>query len=238
VPARTDGRIAVVDRRTFLVMGVAALGLAGCTTDTPEPPAPTGPSTPAGPDDPDAGLRATVARSEAELILAYRAAISTRPELASDLQPFLDHHEQHLERVVPGADPQALVTPSAGASQSPLGAAGSAADPGSTAPLEPSTSASLPGAADLPGRPSGATDSGESGTGSEPLPSAPAASATEQDGAAIAALADAERVAHVARVSACDGASTAGLARDLCLIAASEAQHAAVLDSLAEEVAE
>jgi hypothetical protein len=183
-----------VDRRTFLAMGVAALGLAGCTTDTPPSPTPTSPSIPTGPEDPDATLRASVARSEAELIVAYRIAISSRPELASDLQPFLDHHQQHLDRVLPGADPQALAKPTTGAWQSPAAAGGSA-------------------------------------TGPSP-------SVTDQDPEAIAALAAAEREARNARVSACDGASAPGLARDLCLIAASEAQHAAALDALAEAVAE
>jgi hypothetical protein len=218
VHAGLDGRIAVVDRRTFLVMGVAALGLAGCTTDAPPPPSPTAPTLPSGPNDPDAELRATVARSEAALIVAYRTAISSRPELAGDLRPFLAHHEQHLERVLPGSDPQALVTPTAVASQSRPAAGASVAEPSGTA--SPSPPAAGASAAESPGT------------------ATATATATEQAGAALTALAAAEREAHVERVSACDGASAPGLARDLCLIAASEAQHAAELDALAEEVSE
>jgi hypothetical protein len=218
VHAGLDGRIAVVDRRTFLVMGVAALGLAGCTTDAPPPPSPTAPTLPSGPNDPDAELRATVARSEAALIVAYRTAISSRPELAGDLRPFLAHHEQHLERVLPGSDPQALVTPTAVASQSRPAAGASAAEPPGTASPSP------PAAAEPPGTASASASA--------------SATATERDEAALTALAAAEREAHVERVSACDGASAPGLARDLCLIAASEAQHAAELDALAEEVSE
>ena len=42
----------------------------------------------------------------------------------------------------------------------------------------------------------------------------------------------AESAAQAQRATACDGAQDPGLARDLCLIAASEAQHAAALDDL------
>jgi hypothetical protein len=49
----------------------------------------------------------------------------------------------------------------------------------------------------------------------------------------LAALADAESAAQAERATACDGAQDPGLARDLCLIAASEAQHATTLEVLA-----
>jgi hypothetical protein len=49
----------------------------------------------------------------------------------------------------------------------------------------------------------------------------------------LTGLADAESAAQAQRATACDGAQDPGLARDLCLIAASEAQHAEALDVLA-----
>jgi hypothetical protein len=187
-----------VERRTFLAVGVAALGLAGCTDDAPEPPDPTGSVVPTAPDDPDSGLRSAVARSEAELIATYRSAISSRPDLARDLAPFLAHHEQHLGRVLPGVDPTALTGTQA---------------PAASPPASPSP---------------GSTGTGTSATASPSPTGTPAVS--------LAALAAAERAAQVARVAACDGAASAQLARDLCLIAASEAQHAAAIEALAEEV--
>ena len=51
--------------------------------------------------------------------------------------------------------------------------------------------------------------------------------------ATVKALAEAESKAQAQRTDACDSALDAGLARDLCLIAASEAQHAEVLTRLA-----
>jgi hypothetical protein len=51
-------------------------------------------------------------------------------------------------------------------------------------------------------------------------------------------LAAAESAAQAQRATACDGASDPGLARDLCLIAASEAQHAAVLADFAARESE
>ena len=53
----------------------------------------------------------------------------------------------------------------------------------------------------------------------------------------VAALAAAESRAQAQRAAACDGAVDPGLARDLCLVAASEAQHAALLEGLASEEA-
>ena len=90
-----------MERRTFLVLTAAAVGLAGCTSD-PSEPAPTGPPASTAPSDPDARLRAEVAASEVALIAAYRAAIQANPELAEDLAPFVAQHEAHLDRVAPG----------------------------------------------------------------------------------------------------------------------------------------
>lgn len=51
----------------------------------------------------------------------------------------------------------------------------------------------------------------------------------------VAVLADAETAAHRQRVRACDAALGADLARALCVVAASEAQHASVLTALTEK---
>jgi hypothetical protein len=51
----------------------------------------------------------------------------------------------------------------------------------------------------------------------------------------LAALADAESAAQAQRAAACDGAQDPALARDLCLIAASEAQHSSALATLADQ---
>ena len=45
----------------------------------------------------------------------------------------------------------------------------------------------------------------------------------------------AEQEAQAERIAACDAAASGALARDLCLIAASEAQHAEALAALAQE---
>jgi hypothetical protein len=51
--------------------------------------------------------------------------------------------------------------------------------------------------------------------------------------AVLAALVDAETAAQAQRAAACDGAQDPVLVRELCLIAASEAQHATALEALA-----
>jgi mannitol/fructose-specific phosphotransferase system IIA component len=51
-------------------------------------------------------------------------------------------------------------------------------------------------------------------------------------------LAELEAEATLQRIRACNGASDPDLARVLCLIAASEAQHAEVLDDLARRARE
>jgi hypothetical protein len=186
-----------VERRAFLALCAAALGVAGCTRPGPDPqPAPT---TSPPPADPDARLRQASAASELALITAYRAAIAEHPDLAADLGPFLAHHEAHLERVLPGS---AVATTPPGPTGSPA-AGGSAGPTGSANP----------------------TGSPEPGASSVERPD-PAAT--------LAALAEAEARARRERTSACDAATDPALARDLCLIAASEAQHADVLATLAE----
>ena len=57
-------------------------------------------------------------------------------------------------------------------------------------------------------------------------------------GKTLAELAAAEAAAQRQRAAACDGAADPALARDLCLIAASEAQHAAALERLAAQGSE
>jgi len=192
-----------VERRTFLALCAAALGLAGCTDDEPLPTPSATPTPSPAPTDPDAATRAAVAESEADLVRAYRAAIAAVPALATVLSPWLAHHEEHLDRVSPGATVPA----------DPVASSGSEAGAG------PEAGAS-PGARTSAGAEAEATESAAPG---------------QDPGAVLAALFEAERTARRQRVSACDGAVDPGLARDLCLIAASEAQHAAALRGLAEE---
>jgi hypothetical protein len=168
-----------VDRRTFLLLGAGAVGLAGCTSGPvepgPRPPASTAPT----PSDPDVRLRDEVAASEAALIAAYRSAIAASPTLVTALTPFLLQHEEHVARVAP----------------------------------------------EIEAAPSGSPDARPEAS--------PAGSPVPDDRDTLAHLADLEAQAHEQRASACDGAQEPGLARDLCLIAASEAQHAAALTRLA-----
>jgi hypothetical protein len=84
-----------------------------------------------------------------------------------------------------------------------------------------------------PGSTAGAGTPGASASpdGSSSSPPAPSAAET------VAALAAAESRAQAQRAAASDGAMDPGLARDLCLVAASEAQHAALLEDLAGEEA-
>ena len=190
-----------MERRTFLVLSAAAVGLAGCTSESSEPGPPSAPATTAAPRDPDARMREEVAASEVALIAAYRSAIGADPELAADLAPFLAQHEAHLDRVAPG-----------------FAAGGGTPSASTSTSLSPSPSASPSGSGGPTASPSGATDTSEASASS-----------------VLAGLAEAETVAQAQRATACDGAQDPGLARDLCLIAASEAQHAAALEALAAE---
>jgi hypothetical protein len=212
-----DGRMPRVERRTFLALGVTVLGLAGCTQEPPSdveggslPPRPPA-------QDPGAGLRGAVAASEVALIAEYRAALAAHPDLAPELGPLVAHHEAHLARVAP--DP---ANPS-GVPASPGSSPGSSAAPG--APTIPSAS----DAAD----PSSSDPAAEASTdpGAEPDSTAEPDSRAET----LGGLAAAEAAAHRDRVAACDAAEDSGLARDLCLIAASEAQHEVVVAALLEE---
>ncbi len=172
-----------MERRTFLVLGAAALGLAGCTSDRTDPPPPSAPAASSAPTDPDARLRDEVAASEVALISAYRAALQSSPELAADLAAFVAHHEAHLERVSPGYLRSGDGTGSPSGSGSPSGAAEGTSEPSAASVL--------------------------------------------------AALLDAETAAQAQRAAACDAAKDPVLVRELCLIAASEAQHATALQDLA-----
>jgi hypothetical protein len=184
-----------VERRTFLVLGAAAVGLAGCTSDPSEPVPPSAPAVSSAPRDPDARLREEVATSEVALIAAYRSAIRAAPELASDLAPFVAQHEAHLARVAPG---YAEGGEEASASVSPP-------------PDSPSPS----------GAPTGSPPGSDDATPVERAPSV------------LIVLAQAEAAAQAQRAAACDAAQDPGLARELCLVAASEAQHATALEVLA-----
>lgn len=195
-----DARILRVERRTFLVLGAAAVGLGGCTRGPVEPAPSSAPASPTQPEDPDAGLREGVAASEVVLIAAYRSAIQADPELAADLEPVLAHHEQHLARIAPGVD-ASQVSPSTASPSAPTSAAESDVPLGSESP-SPNTS---------------------------PGPSI---------GKVLAQLAELESAAQAQRATACDRAWAPTLARDLCLVAASEAQHAATLAGLAARESE
>ncbi len=216
-----------MERRTFLALCAAALGLAGCTDDEPLPTPSATPTPSPAPTDPDAATRTAVAESEADLVRAYRAAIAAVPALAAVLSPWLAHHEQHLDRVSPGATVPA----------DPVASSGSEAGASTGAGAGPEAGAS-PGVRTTAGAEAEATESASPGSGTSPgaEPEATESAAPGPDpGAVLAALFEAERTARRQRVSACDGAVDPGLARDLCLIAASEAQHAAALRDLAEE---
>ena len=191
-----------VERRTFLVLGAVALGLAGCTNQAPTP-RPDGSATAAPETDPDDAVRSAVAASELALIASYRTAIEAHPELADELGPFLIHHEAHLARIAPER----------------------AAEAAGTGDGSPSAIASASGDGSTPGN---AGSEGAAPSGNETGTASPAAAET------VAALADAEAAARRERIASCDAALDPALARNLVLIAASEAQHAAVLEDLAE----
>jgi hypothetical protein len=242
-----DARIPRVERRTFLVLGAAAVGLAGCTSDTSEPGPPSAQATTAAPSDPDARIREEVAASEVALIAAYRSAIGANPDLAADLEPFLAQHEAHLARVAPGfvsdvGTPVASTSPSA--SGPPIGEPSAAGDPG-TSPSDSLGAGTSPsgsrgagtassGSIDAGTSPSGSPDAGTSPSGSPDAGTASSGSPKPGASSVVAELAAAESAAQAQRATACHGAQDPGLARDLCLIAASEAQHAAALDDLGE----
>jgi len=68
-------------------------------------------------------------------------------------------------------------------------------------------------------------------SGSATPSAAPSASPDAGPAVSLQDLADAESAAQAQHVVACDSAQNPALARDLCLMAASEAQHAAVIQS-------
>jgi hypothetical protein len=94
--------------------------------------------------------------------------------------------------------------------------ASTSGSPSPSASASPSVSASTPGSS--------------STTSSEP--------SDTSVGRTLAELAAAEAAAQNQRAAGCNGAADPALARDLCLIAASEAQHAAALERLAAQGSE
>lgn len=78
---------------------------------------------------------------------------------------------------------------------------------------------------------SGSSPTGSSSSGSSPTGSTSSGSSSPR--AVLVELATAESAANAQRATSCDGAQDPALARDLCLIAASEGQHASVLEGLA-----
>ncbi len=196
-----------VDRRTFLALGACGLLAAGCTGSGPGLLPDPGPS---GSPDPDAAVRAGVADSERALVAAYRATIAAMPELAEELAVVLAQHEEHLARIV-------------GLTQD-----GSASPGTATAGTSSATAAPDPGSADPVG---GSPDPNST----SPSPNAGSPTPTGSGAPSLTALARQERAASRQRTDACDEATGSALARDLCLIAASEAQHAVLLAGLAEK---
>ena len=99
--------------------------------------------------------------------------------------------------------------------------------PGTSAASDPSAAA--PSAASDP---SSAAPSASASTTGEPGATPTATPPTTSRRKTLTGLAEAESLALAERTSACDSAQSPALARDLCLIAASEAQHAQALRDL------
>ena len=78
--------------------------------------------------------------------------------------------------------------------------------------------------------------SGSSGSSGGPAPAASPALSPAPADALLVELAAAETAARDQRITACDGATDPDLARLLCLVGASEAQHAAVLERAVEDL--
>jgi hypothetical protein len=98
---------------------------------------------------------------------------------------------------------------------------------------EPASPGSTLGTSTSP--PSAAKPSASKVPGSGPSPGTSTPTTQPSTTATLRRLAEAERKAQRARVRDCDAASSPTLARDLCLVAASEAQHEAVLRDLTTE---
>ncbi|HEX6888064.1 MAG TPA: hypothetical protein VF143_08150 [Candidatus Nanopelagicales bacterium] len=200
-----------MERRDFLVLG-GALALGACTPATrPTPPPPSEPAS-----DPDADLRAATAASELALIAAYRTAITAFPELGSQLRPLAAQHESHLAAIDPAA--------ASGAAS----AAPGTSSPGSAA-LGPVASPASSGGTSTPSSEDRVAEGSAPAAGDGP----PAWTAAQ----ALTALAEEESAAQQQRATACDGVQEAALARVLCLVAASEGQHAVVLTAWSEREA-
>ena len=84
---------------------------------------------------------------------------------------------------------------------------------------------------------SGAAAPSDTTTTSTEAPTASTTPTPPDPARLLADLAAEESAARDHRIAACDGATDPGLARLLCLIGASEAQHARVLERAAEQVA-
>ena len=148
---------APVDRRTFLGLTVAAVGvtgLGGCTDSRPAP-LPSGAATSVPPSDDDQ-VRAATFAAEAELVALYATAIaSAEPGLAERLRGIQAQHVAHADRLRPGepvptAAPTTAsptpVTATMGASEAPEGDSGAATgqpSPSDTLPAAPAVLAGL-----------------------------------------------------------------------------------------------
>jgi len=100
--------------RRIVLFGAAAMSLsayvAACTDDDPTPsPTADAPDRP----DPDALLRAEVTSAERDLLVLYRATVSTHPALAAQLASFSARHRRHLD-AVETSGPVATPAPTSG----------------------------------------------------------------------------------------------------------------------------
>lgn len=206
-----------MDRRSFLglVGGAGLVTLAGCTDSRPRP-VPTGTSTATSLPDDDDGLRDATFAAEQQLVTLYASALATAsPQLVAQLRAVQDQHVQHAQRLRPE-----LTVSTEPPSPSPSGTAPPTLDPAQQSEQD-TASASPPEVSVGPGETGGP---------------AGAQAAAPRPQAVLANLRRAELAAVRQRSAACEQAEDPQLARSLCLIAASEAQHADVLSDLRAEL--
>ena len=209
-PGPADARIPRVERRTFLVLSAAALGSAGCTAADASPSPPGRPPEESA-EDPDAAIRRRVADSEVALIAAYARRSPRIPSSRRSWPP----SSSTTRSIWPGSSRGRLRVRRLPVQPRPAVPRTDLRDPRAGTPPHPEPPRAQPRPLAPP------TDPAPRPTRRSP-PRPPRWRPWPGRGAA-----------QHQRASACDGADDAGLARDLCLIAASEAQHAECLDRAA-----
>lgn len=222
-----------MDRRSFLGFLAAAglVGLSGCTSTAPTPMPTSSGTAPAPLPSDDDELRRITADAELQLIALYGTAIlGAAPELAEQLRTLQEQHVAHAQRLLPGQpvslDP--VVT------SPPLGSSAAAQSSEAAEATDPSAASAGAGPAEPSASPTAETpDLGASATPSTSVgPADPTATPSPSPRAVLVSLRRAELAALDQRRDACARASGPELVRSLCLIAASEAQHADVLAGL------